>query len=130
MKTKILTFLFWIGVAAQVATASPMQYVNSFYRDAYNHYTRVPVKDIQIAYADLSQSNGKIMTLDDGSILIVIDRSFYNYFYGKSQIKRLIYYLLAHELMGRDRGSGIMNQNRVYYKLKSKHVDALFYGKR
>lgn len=126
---KVLFLLLGLFLFADLR-ANPMKYVDSFYSDAYYHYARVPVKSIQIGYADLSQSNGKVTTLKDGSILIVIDRSFYNYYYGKSQIKRLIYYLLAHELLGLDRGSGIMNQNKVYYKLKDKHVEKLFYGKR
>lgn len=124
------TILLISGILiATLASANPMKYVDEFYTDAYYHYTRVPIKNIQFGYADLSQSNGKITTLKDGTILIVIDRSFYNYYYGSSQIKRLVYYLLAHELLGYDKGSGVMNENKIYKKLKDKHIDRLFYGK-
>jgi hypothetical protein len=127
------TFLviFYIGLfttSCQAQNQAPMEYVNSFYDEAYSRHKRIPIKDVQISYANLSNSNGKSMLLEDGSILIVIDREFYNYYFGGTQVKRLVYYLLGHELLklNKTKGDTIMNENKVYYRLKDTHINELF----
>jgi hypothetical protein len=123
-----LMLLSYLIVSLQVANSSPMDYVNSFYEDTYRRNINVPVKYIQIEIADLPNANGKIMRKGT-HLLIVIDASFYEYYKDKSQLKRLVYYLLGYELMGHSvvkHGNHVMNWDRVYFPLKQKHIEKLF----
>lgn len=120
--TIFLLFLF----GSLTGISSPMQYVDQFYSDAYTHFKRVPIKYVEIVIHDIPGANGRIDRMPDGHLRIVIETEFYNYYGDSPQMKRLIYYLLAHELLGLNPGKGLMNPERVYYPIKQKHITRLF----
>lgn len=126
------TLLLILITIPSLAQSDLTGYVNAFYDDAYAHHALAPVKKIEVRVATISNANGKSTRLEDGSILLVIDHDFYNYYFGKSQVKRLVYFLLAHDLLGleKSKGNTVMNEERVYKPLRDKHIDQMFKAER
>lgn len=121
-----ISFLFLL--LAITLTAQEQEHVTSFYQDASNYYIQVPHRYVEIKVQPLDRplANGRIDKMPDGSLRIIIDSEFYRYYVDEPQLKRLIYYLLAHELLGMNPGKGVMNSEKVYLSMKCKHIERLF----
>lgn len=73
--------------------------------------------DIKFQVVELAHHNAMV-TQQDGYQLIQIDKEFFNYYYDKPQLKRLVYHELGHALLKLPDGKGIMNPERVYFPMK------------
>ena len=128
----------WIGIIVGVIVAicsgikcssqdmHPL--VQQFYNDAASRGVNLEPVKVRVFVGEMREAvNGKISKLPDGSYAITIEQEFFNYYQGSSQLQRLVYYLLAHELLDvHVYKHGIMNSEHVYYRLTTKLVDKLF----
>ena len=123
---KTLLFLLLFGTAAVAQDMHPL--VQQFYNDAALRGVNLEPVKVRVFVGETREAiNGKISKLPDGSYAITIEQEFYNYYQGQSQLQRLVYYLLAHELLDHNvQKRGIMKSEHVYYKLRTKLVDKLF----
>jgi len=102
-------------------------YVKEFYSDAAKYGHKLEEIKVTISVSDFDESvNGRTRRMSDGSIEIMIEREFYNFYKDSGQLKRLIYYFLGYELLDQPHGTGIMNSQKVYYSIKERHVKKLF----
>lgn len=101
--------------------------VDRFYQLATEYGLEITPQTVTILVERLPDANGRIDKMPDGSLRIIIEDEFYNY-YGQNspQVERLVFYLLGHAVLGKPSGKGIMNANRVYKPMKHKHLDKLF----
>lgn len=104
-------------------------HVESFRRDASTFSKSIANPNIIFvdAYMNNPPANARVDRMPDGSLRIVMDRIFVEHFGVNSpQVKRLVYYLLGHELLKKGRGKGIMNSELVYIPMKKKDIKQLF----
>lgn len=122
--TLLLTFCLLLSSQAQ---PDIIDAVNRFYFEAHVRHQQIQVRHVEVRVAIISNANGKITRLKDDNLLLVIDHDFYNFYFQRSQVKRLVFFLLAHELLGLEKSKhGIMNEEKVYRKLMSRDIDRLF----
>lgn len=120
----LVLFLF-----ARVAFAQ--DHTSDFFRDAGlpDQPVRIRVEEIQpvFSFGQKLEANGKITKIP-GGYEIVIDKWFYKQYQGKSQMKRLYYYLLAHAVLGKNKSikNDVMNEDLMYKRLKQRDITKLF----
>ena len=118
--------IFCISFFASQCKSQPSAHVSQFYQDAAERGITFTQRQVSIEVKDLPDANGRIDNMPDGSLRIVIDTDFHNYYLFNSQLKRLIYYLMAHEILGINPGKGVMDAKLVYKPLRQSLIDDLF----
>ena len=125
---KYIILLLFASLAFRCVAQDRHPLVQAFYDDAAARGVTLPDVKIRVYVSELREAvNGKISKLPDGSYAITIEQEFHNYYGGESQEQRLVYFLLAHELLQHNvYKRGLMRSEHVYYRLRTKLVDKLF----
>jgi len=119
---KLLVLLMIIANFATVANP-----VDKFYSYAVQYGLELTPKTITVLVEKLPDANGRIDKMPDGSLRIIIEDEFYNYYGPNSpQVERLVFYLLGHAVLNKPHGKGIMNANQIYKPMRKRHLDKLF----
>lgn len=142
MRSKVKDFWLILAMVALIVTVATMKgkaqvidhtrnlqhLVDRFYEDGRIRGVDLKQQKVTILIAPLNnpEANGRVETLGDGSIRILIDKEFYKHFQYGPQVTRLLYYLLGHEVLGKGPGKRIMNDNLVYVKMSKRAINKLF----
>lgn len=115
-------FLMLMAIAGLLSTCDAQsQHVESFFRDLKRDPVPVTITIDSIknvfVFGEHLPANGAIKKTSEG-YAITIDAEFYSY----CDTKRLIYFLLAHEVLGLPKGKGLMNENLVYKPLRQRDI--------